>query len=59
MEQIFADAGNRMEKAVEAVRREFAKIRTGKATVSLLDGVKVEYLREFGSPETGGEHQCP
>ena len=43
MDELFADAGNRMEKAVEAVRREFAKIRTGKATVSLLDGVKVEY----------------
>jgi len=43
MEQVFADAASRMEKAVEAVRREFAKIRTGKATVSLLDGVKVEY----------------
>ena len=43
MEQIFADAADRMGKAVESVRREFAKIRTGKATVSLLDGVKVEY----------------
>ncbi len=43
MDELFADAKNRMEKAVEAVRREFAKIRTGKATVSLLDGVKVEY----------------
>jgi len=43
MDQIFADAGIRMEKAVDAVRREFAKIRTGKATVSLLDGVNVEY----------------
>ena len=36
MDELFADAGNRMEKAVEAVRREFAKIRTGKATVALL-----------------------
>lgn len=43
MDELFADARNRMEKAVEAVRKEFAKIRTGKATVSLLDGVKVEY----------------
>lgn len=42
MDELFADAGNRMKKAVEAVRREFAKIRTGKATVALLDGVKVE-----------------
>ena len=43
MDELFADAENRMQKAVEAVRREFAKIRTGKATVSLLDGVNVEY----------------
>jgi len=43
MKELFADAEQRMEKTVEALRREFAKIRTGKATVSLLDGVKVEY----------------
>jgi ribosome recycling factor len=43
LDELFADARERMEKAVEAVRREFAKIRTGKATVSLLDGVRVEY----------------
>ena len=43
MDELFADAEERMDKAVEAVRREFAKIRSGKATVSLLDGVRVEY----------------
>lgn len=32
----------RMEKAVEAVRQEFATVRTGKASPSLLDIVKVE-----------------
>lgn len=31
-----------MDKAVEAVRREFSTVRTGKATTSLLDLVKVE-----------------
>ena len=31
-----------MDKAVEAVRREFATIRTGKATTALLDLVRVE-----------------
>jgi ribosome recycling factor len=31
-----------MDKAVEAVRREFATVRTGKATTSLLDLVRVE-----------------
>jgi ribosome recycling factor len=43
LDELFADAKDRMDKAVESVRREFTKIRTGKATVSLLDGVRVEY----------------
>jgi ribosome recycling factor len=43
MDELFADAQDRMEKAVDAMKREFTKIRTGKATVSLLDGIKVEY----------------
>lgn len=37
------DAETRMKKAVEVVRDEFSKIRTGKATTALLDGVKVDY----------------
>lgn len=32
----------RMEEALEAVRREFGTVRTGKATPSLLDTVRVE-----------------
>ena len=32
----------RIEDALEAVRREFATVRTGKATPALLDSVKVE-----------------
>jgi ribosome recycling factor len=34
----------RMEKAIEATRREWAKIRTGVATPALLDGVSIEYF---------------
>ncbi len=37
------DAEERMNKTLEAVREELAKIRTGKATTSLLDTVKVNY----------------
>lgn len=33
----------KMHKAVEVVRQELVKIRTGKATTALLDGVKVDY----------------
>jgi len=35
-------AKHHMDKAVEAVRREFSTVRTGKATTSLLDLVKVD-----------------
>jgi ribosome recycling factor len=41
--QIIKDAKQRMDKTVEAFRSEIAKIRTGKATTALLDGVKVDY----------------
>ena len=37
------DAKRRMEMAVENVRSELAKLRTGKATPALLDGITVEY----------------
>jgi ribosome recycling factor len=40
---VIKDAKNRMDKSIEAFRSEIAKIRTGKATTALLDGIKVEY----------------
>jgi len=36
------DAKERMELALEALRREFATVRTGKATPALLDTVRVD-----------------
>lgn len=36
------EARSRMEDALEALRREFASVRTGKATPALLDTVRVE-----------------
>lgn len=43
MEQILKDARSRMDKSIEALRVELAKIRSGKATTALLDGIKVDY----------------
>jgi ribosome recycling factor len=43
VKQILKNAEDRMIKAVDVVRSELVKIRTGKATTALLDGVKVEY----------------
>ncbi len=39
---ILKQTEDKMHKAVEVVRQELSKIRTGKATTALLDGVKVE-----------------
>ncbi len=41
--QIKKDADHRMKKSAENIHQEFNKIRTGRATPALLDGVKVEY----------------
>jgi ribosome recycling factor len=43
MHPIVADAKAHMQKAVEAAKREFASVRTGRASPALLDRVTVEY----------------
>lgn len=41
-EEIYQETKERMTKSVEAVGREFSAVRTGKASIHLLDMVKVE-----------------
>jgi ribosome recycling factor len=41
--QVITDAKQRMDKTIEAFRHEITKIRTGKATTALLDGIRVDY----------------
>jgi ribosome recycling factor len=43
VKQILKEAEEKMHKALEVVRQELVKIRTGKATTVLLDGIKVDY----------------
>lgn len=40
---ILQDAEGRMQKAVEALKREFGTVRTGRASTALLENLKVEY----------------
>jgi ribosome recycling factor len=47
METVLKDAKNRMEKAAAALEKEFSHLRTGRASVALLDGLKVDY---YGTP---------
>jgi ribosome recycling factor len=43
MNPIIKDAKLRMDKSLEALRNDLAKVRTGKATTQLLDGIRVDY----------------
>ncbi len=40
---ILTDAENRMKKSADTFRQELVKIRTGKASTALLDGLRVDY----------------
>jgi len=47
IKDILKKAGERMAKAVEHLAIEFNKVRTGKASTGLLEGIKVDY---YGTP---------
>lgn len=43
VDEIFQEAEDRMKKSIEMVEAELVTIRTGKATPTLLDSIKVDY----------------
>ena len=47
IKDLVADARQRMDASVETVRRELAVMRTGRASLSMLDGIRVDY---YGTP---------
>jgi len=47
VKSLIADAKQRMHASLETIRRELAAMRTGRASLSMLDGVKVDY---YGTP---------
>jgi ribosome recycling factor len=44
---VIADAKQRMQKAIEATKHEFAALRTGRASPALLEQIRVDY---YGTP---------
>lgn len=42
-EEIIAEAKKKMDRANEALQDEFGRLRTGRASVSILDGLMVDY----------------
>jgi ribosome recycling factor len=47
IDDVFADLKNGIHKAHDALKRDLARLRTGRASIALLDGVRVDY---YGTP---------
>jgi ribosome recycling factor len=47
IESIYQETTQSMEKSITSLKNEFKKIRTGRASLSILDGIRVEY---YGTP---------
>jgi ribosome recycling factor len=47
IEDIYQDTRTNMDKSVEALKREFKRVRTGRASLAILDGIRVDY---YGTP---------
>jgi ribosome recycling factor len=43
LNDIYADAQDRMNKALDNLERDYKRLRTGRASVSLVDGIKLGY----------------
>jgi len=43
VDEIFEELNDRMGKSVETLKRDYSRLRTGRASVSLLDGIRVSY----------------
>ena len=47
IDQALADAGNKMDKAIEVAKEDLATIRTGRANAAMFNKVVAEY---YGTP---------
>ena len=43
IESVYRDSKDNMGKVIEALKKELKRVRTGRASLSLLDGIKVDY----------------
>jgi len=47
LNEIYDNAESHMQKSIEALKRDFATLRTGKVTTTIVDNIKVDY---YGTP---------
>jgi ribosome recycling factor len=43
IESVYRDSNDNMDKVIEALKKELKRVRTGRASLSLLDSIKVDY----------------
>ena len=43
LQDVYKDTETQMQKVIEALKRDFVGIRTGRASVGLLDGISIDY----------------
>ena len=43
IESIYQETRDSMGKSIDALRNEFNKVRTGRASLTILDGIRVDY----------------
>lgn len=43
LQDVYQDTESQMQKTIEALKRDFTGIRTGRASIGLLDGITVDY----------------
>jgi ribosome recycling factor len=47
IKEVIRNTEEKMKKAIEATKREFSEVRTGRASPSLVEGLRIDY---YGSP---------
>ena len=47
LEELYAQTKEHMDKAIDALKRDYKSLRTGKVSTNILDGIKVDY---YGTP---------
>jgi len=47
LNEIYSDTKDQMKKSIEALKRDFSTLRTGKVTTHIVDHIKVDY---YGTP---------
>jgi len=47
LQEIYAETKEKMEHSIEALKRDYKTLRTGKVNVTILDGINIDY---YGNP---------